>query len=24
MTARGKDIGSVTEILLRGYCRRCE
>ncbi len=24
LTARGKDIGSVTEVLLRGYCKSCE
>ena len=23
LTARGKTVGSVTEILLRGYCRNC-
>ena len=23
LTARGKNVGSVTEILLRGYCRNC-
>ncbi|MGE5194383.1 MAG: Fur family transcriptional regulator [Deltaproteobacteria bacterium] len=24
LTARGKQIGSVTEVLLRGYCKSCE
>ncbi len=24
LTARGKGIGSVTEVLLRGYCKSCE
>ncbi len=24
LTSRGKDIGSVTEVLLRGYCKSCK
>jgi Fur family ferric uptake transcriptional regulator len=24
LTTRGKEIGSVTEVLLRGYCKSCE
>ncbi len=24
LTARGKAFGNVTEVLLRGYCRRCQ
>jgi Fur family transcriptional regulator, ferric uptake regulator len=24
LTARGKSVGSITEVLLRGYCKSCE